>query len=410
MNSEEKLQSTDQNDTIGQKGELLPDQTRIGNTSMPRQVSILNWINQWQPMGIRIVLNLPFVGDDHDYLFVLRSGPFIPPYVRVSEDTFVPEYPGDERKGVTPKDVFSYWMNNMRNVYLVSQTVDDFTKDFPIHITQYDQPPIISTMAQSFRRWRGDMQYRVRTVAGFATQGYVIASTLKNKFSPIGVYDEFQHPLHFQTQDASYREPMMNAYALGDTSMFRHFEMTVPYDYPVPYYDQLQWINRRCQFSRQFEKTSDEVDPDLKNVIIRSGKDGKYFAGETMEPHGDNWIVFGIRGDLAATQEGAQISFELEYRCVEGFQFADPFLPPQTAHFTWGLPTNAVGTSKPPQIITIPDPNLKSDGISLPVKKPKALEGVSIDQNRMRRQRKTTPTPLIPTLSSLVLGKSSRNS
>lgn len=355
MNNEEPELTPASNIQVGTTGHKLPEQARVATCQVPRGISMANLIYQWQPMGIRVIVNLPFTGDDSDFLFLIRNGPFIPRWDKVYDDKF--RYYGhiDPASKVIPlptdKDICSYAWNNMRNVFHAFKEKKDFPKDFPITITQYDYPPPIATFAQAFRRWRGDMQYRIRTVAGFATQGYLIAMPIKNAWMPIGVYDEYKTVPVITSQDSSYRENMLNSYILADTSMFRHLEITYPYEYPVPYYDQFMWMARRYS--------------PVPYAAYDTDKDQQYLADSIqLEPHGDNFLAFGLRGNLAATQAGAQIEFELEYRCVEGFQFADPALVP----YQFTLPQNFTGHPDP-KIKRIPDPNMVSDGIGKPKKK-----------------------------------------
>lgn len=241
----------------------------------------------------------------------------------------------------------------MTPVFLFGDTPKEYPKPkdgiYPIQVTQHDMPPIISTIAQAFRFWRGDMEYRIRTVAGFATQGYTLAMPIKNAFVPIGIYDAYKVSPSIVRQDASYKSCMMNSYALADTSMFRHLEITYPYDYPTPYYDQFAWMSRRTAPSANF---------------VLGGKtpvqnEELYIS----EPHGDNFIAIGLRGNLAATQTGSQIMFELEYRCSEGFQFTDPFIPSRSAICS----SKTTGTQGflPHRY---PDADRKSDGLGIPQK------------------------------------------
>lgn len=349
MNSEEPIRVLNENQQVSTKPSLIPEQSNLPQTTMPRQISILNWIYQWQPMGIRVILNLPFTGDDSDFVFAIRNGPYIPyPYFNGYEDL--------DQAGVKsnyPAPVSSFGYNNTRAVYLPYAQGSDYPDPSkPTHtLVHYDLPPIISTMAQSFRRWRGDMQYRLRIVAGFATQGYVIGTTIKNTFSPIAIYDEYKVAPHIERQDISYRAGMMNAYTLSDTSMFRHLEITMPYDYPTSFYDQYAWLARR-------------VCPSINFSYDTSAK--KWTADEGFlqdEPHGDNFLAVGIRGNLEAGAAGSQIIFELEYRCAEGFQFADPFFPP--THAVDPLETSV----DLERTIIIPNNVWDSDGVTIPKKK-----------------------------------------
>ena len=137
---------------------------------------------------------------------------------------------------------------------------------------------------------------------------------------------------------------------LNSASRYRHLELTYPYDYPTPYYDQYAWISRRCVPSYQF-MTDDPIKPTvtkLRNRLLQT------------EPHGDNWIVIGVRGNLEAAQTGSQIIFELEYRCMEGFQFADPFLPPKLT----SQPFSQMPAKQ--RVYRVPDNKWTSDGVGLP--------------------------------------------
>lgn len=391
MNSEEPITTINVNDSVSTQGQPLPEQPAIPYCNIPRQMSMLNLIYQWQPMGIRVVLNLPFIGNDQDYLFYIRNGPFIPcpPDARTYLDDFYDKSP-ELYQGL----VSSYGANNMAAVFLFGSEVgpypdyNDKTKDFPIVMTQYDLPPAISTIAQSFRRWRGDMQYRIRVVAGFATQGYIIITPLKNVYVPVGIYNQFKIRPKILRQDETYRHAMMNAYALADTSMYRHVELTMPYDYPASYYDQYAWMARRVTPAPYFLPYGGTGKPPVKPQI-REG-------GIKSEPHGDNFIGIGLRGNLAATQPGSQIEFELEYRCCEGFQFADPFLPPTTM---CGSTAGFVGKGLP---YRIPSREYQSDGIG-PISQLQQEVDVSSSFGKRLLIRESKSSPLLAGL-----GRSSR--
>lgn len=311
-------------------GHKLPEQARIASCSIPRPVSFSSWICQWQPMGIRVVVNLPFVGNDRDFLFAIRNGPLIPRW----DHTYLTQN-GNHRQ---------YAWNNMRNVIIAPFRESIYSDKPSVFITQYDYPPPLASMALSFRKWRGTMHYRIRTVAGFATQGYVFVSSVKNTIMPCGVFDEYKTPPALWRQDGSYKEAMMNSYIMSDTSMFRHVEASMLFEYPVQWYDQYAWIDRR-----------------VSHDSINCSSDGP--VPETyFEPHGDNFLVMCVRGDLAATQEGAQIAFELEYRADENFQFSDPGLPPMWLNRP--IAKNLMDTQLVDKIKRVPDDKIESDGIS----------------------------------------------
>lgn len=373
MNIPEPLLTPAANVQVSTTGHKLPEQTQVSRIVVPRPISISNLIYQWQPMGIRVVIDLPFTGNDQDFLFLIRNGPFIP-YWSLDYSVSKPDLgPKNQPEAGWPTNYRQFLWNNARNVLHGFKSAQDFPQNYGIHISYYDLPSILSTMALSFRRWRGDLQYRIRTVAGFATQGYVFLGQLKNYFQPIAIYDEYNQHAGVQRQDASYRECMQNSYVLGDTSMFRHFEITVPYEYPVPWYDQYAWINRRISPHRYITPAGDPAPS----------------APITLEPHGDNFIAMGVRGNLAAAQTGAQIAFELEYRAVEGFQFADPFLLPKD--FAETHKTLLINDFD--KVKTVPDPTLKSDGISKITKvQSSRLKRMLLPESVIVDANKTVPT------------------
>lgn len=378
MNAEEPIQSIGANQIVSTQGDPLQEQPRIPTTSMPRQLSFSSLIYQWQPMGLRVVVNLPFVGDDKDFLFYIRNGPFVP-YLREYRDDSISQEPG---VSLYPDGVGSYGLNNMAAVFLFSDAFREYpdysgTKNFPVTLTQYDTPPIIASMAQAFRRWRGSMQYRIRVVAGSITQGYIIVTPLKNVFVPIAIYNQFKYQPAIQRQDYSYKASMLNSYGLVDIAMIRHSEITMPFDYPVAYYDQFAWMSRRTCPSQDWAGISDKSK--FKPVPV----------GPTLksEPHGDNFIAVGLRGALSASAVGSQLEFELEYRCMEGFQFADPYLPPRRmCRDTRSLLKAGLLPYR------IPSRDWESDGIGMPT--------------RVKKQSRLTE--VITGTAGINLGKSSR--
>nr|WPV03044.1 putative capsid protein [buhirugu virus 17] len=338
-----------ENQIVSTTGTDIPEQPNQPQVAMPRQINVFNIIHQWQPMGFRVVVNLPFVGDDQNYLFAIRNGPFIPSRPIHGHYDIGPT---SDASGLFTQEIYSFAYNNMVPVVLSNDAGTAYPDPSKptISLTNYDMPPAIATFAQCFRRWRGDMQYRLRMVAGFATQGYVVATTLKNVFSPIGIYDQFKFAPSIQRQDISFRPSMQNSYAMADTSMFRHLELTMQYDYPTPYYDQFAWMAHRCVPGYYFNNSKAEGGITQRRIVNQ------------FEPHGDNWIVVGIRGNLESSMAGSQIVFELEYRCAENFQFADPFFPPKTT----SLPLSSI--PKEERVYRVPDNLWKSDGVGKPEK------------------------------------------
>lgn len=314
---------------LSNDGHKLPETVRTPPCSIPRPFDIDHLIHQWQPMGIRIVVNIPFTSNDRDYLFAIRNGPLIPPMNYTYQDSSgyspsldaagVPDV--SKRDTANLNDYKAYAWNNLRNVHHAYRQYGPLPTDnkTSITITQYDQPPPLAGLATCFRKWRGTMHYRVRTVAGFTTQSYLIATQIRNIPSHTAIYDSSSYSSGVLRSDDSYREGMINSYVMGDSAMFRHFEVEVPFEYPVPYYDQFVWIGNRTRPAKHFVwGPGPSEDKATIYYPIRPIQD---------EAHNDNYILFGLRGGMNSSVGNSQVTFELEYRGGDDFQFSDPFLP-----------------------------------------------------------------------------------
>lgn len=369
MDNEEPQLTQIANLQISHDGHKLPEQSRIPTLQIPRPFGFMDVIHQWQPMGIRVKLNLPFTSNDQDFLFAIRNGPFIPllsyKYKDSSKEVDKPKgKPVDYSKThfSTLEDYDSYAWNNMHPVTHATSLLKYVNADnSAVYITQYDNPPPLAAFSTMFRRWRGTMHYRIRVVSGFTTQGYIFVSTIKNSPQIPAVINEFTTTTGPPRQDHSYREAMINSYIMGDTAMFRHFEIQMPYEYPTPYYDQYAWIGKRCRPARYFlHYKNTDVDPPMDtNVTTRPIQ---------FEPHGENYIVVGLRGTLESSVQNSQVTFELEYRAGDDFQFADPFLPfPQFYAYSRAKAGEEFGTDFRNR--QIPASDYSSDGYGVPTKK-----------------------------------------
>lgn len=349
MNAEEPTQILTQD---AGPATTIPEQARIVLPSVPRPMGLFDLIHQWQPMGFRIKVDLPFVSNDRDFFFLIRNGPFIPRHNR--------EYTATTAEGRKGKSYVYVW-NNTRPIFLqpqqnTSQHTVVYPEDYKISLTQYDYPPILSTLAESFRLWRGDMHYRIKVVASFGNQGYVITATQKNAIMPVGIYNEYVRTPCLTLRDKSYRDMMQHQYVSSDISMFRHVTLNMPYDYPVPWYDQYQWINNRLPNMNTFEAAG----------TIPAGLDTAYRSDDSIprglrEWCGDNWILVGSRGQMASSSSGS-VFFEIEYRAGENFQFSMPGLPSQDML----TPIAPKISSRVFRVKTIPNPKGESNGVDKP--------------------------------------------
>lgn len=364
MNAEEPDQTLAANQTVSGNSHKLPEQAQVPIATMPRMISFTDLIYQWQPMGIRITIEVPsggFVGDDQNFLFLIRNGPFIPDWTKEYYDTN-PDFKAPPKGYGFPPQMAAgaklrqYAFNNTRNVFLQTDWGSD---NSGLSIVHYDFPPVLSKMSMAFRKWRGDMQYRIRVVSGFTTQGYIIVAPQKNIFSPIALYNEYKTGRAISPPDLSYRDAMLNSYGLSDLSMYRHMEVTMPYDYPAPYYDQYMWLSRRVSLG---SLTTTGTAYEQTSVLIRN------------EPHGDNFLSVGLRGLITnASNALTNLQFELEYRAVEGFQFADPGLLPADLTKTRAKTLQGLPLDNPTSVKLMPSKDWNSDGLYKIDKKPETL-------------------------------------
>lgn len=267
----------------------LPDQAK--NTVSPSlandDVNFINIIHRWQPMGYRVVINLPFVGDDTTPLFALKNGPYIPP---------CPQYDGR---------TWNY-QQYYQPIYPLPSTISGGEG---VTVTRYDNVPPLAGLQWAHRYWRGSMKYRFRCVANFVAQGYVFSSVVRN-LVPQELKGTIAAPANLQDThrfipglNSGYRQNQVNSYSMSDLSMFRHIEVEVPFEYPVDFYDQYRALwEMACQI---------QVDPEGQRFV---------------EPNnGDNFIVLCCRGGITSPQEGAQVVFELEYCPGDDFMMSSNY-------------------------------------------------------------------------------------
>lgn len=316
-NIELQKQRSEANDQQLQQTEApLQESAQIVPTSVPRVNFLSHFMHTWQPMGIRVIVKLPYISDDANPMFYIRTGPHIPDFVNLTQD-----------------DPWIYWMANQFPVIIGGES-ETYEANPAVTVSQFDAPPPLAAMARMFRRWRGRMDYRIRTVANFTQQAYIIAFPVKNVFRPPNVHNPWTERTPIIPKDTSFKEGMLNSYIMSDVSFQRHIEISVPYEFPNQYYDQTIWCANRTY---------------------------PLPATNIVEPHGDNYIAIATRGGIS-TESTGQLSFELEYRAGEDFQFGDPFLA--GSKFRYPIRNWRSILNNPTPTFTFPDSTITSDGIA----------------------------------------------
>lgn len=315
----------------------LPEQPGTPSGTTPNIFDLNHFITTWQPMGIRIAINLPFIGDDATPLFYIRANPFIP-YYQNRSPTYI------------------YTLSNTFPIHLGSRNTSLIADDLGIQVTQYDNPPPLAVLARSFRRWRGSLQYRIRTVGNFTQQAYLQAWPIYNRVPSVGIHNPYATNPILPLKDDTFMEGMLNSYVMSDLSFQRHIEVQAPFQYPIKYFDQYQWL------ARTVTPPDFEADTTTGKITVTSPPDNS--------PTGENWIAVAVRGTIAAQTTG-QITFELEYRGGDDFQFADPFLLDTDFNAPIRNWRNSSALNK---IYSWPDKTLFSDGLSIVQKRTETLK------------------------------------
>lgn len=257
------------------------------NSLIASDTTFITMIYRWQPMGYRIVINLPFVSDDINPLFAIKVTPYIHPVFQLKSSATA----GFVDNG------------SLYSVVYPSPSIASLTST-AVTCTRYDVQPILASVASAHRFWRGSMKYTLRCVSNFAAQGYVILTVAKGlvgeQVSVTGdTLSLATNHRSIQGIDTSARRFMHHSYLKSDISFFRHNEVTVPFDYPVPFYDTYTSLDEERAMS----------------------------LGEIPEINcPDNFIVAYNRGGITGSTAGAQVVYELEYCPGDDMEFSQQLL------------------------------------------------------------------------------------
>lgn len=257
----------------------LPEdpKSEVSKLNLISNSDFLTLIHRWQPMGFRVVVNLPFVADDINPLFAIKVTPYIPPVM--------------QRRG----NVVSLSGQFYSTIYPSPSSLSSTSQ--AVTVTRYDTPPSLACTAAAYRFWRGAMKYRLRCVSNFSAQGYVIITTAKGLVSTeLTSNTQSLATTHrpIQGLDVGAKRWMANGYLMSDISFFRHNEVTIPFEYPVPFFDNVQ---------------------SLREVMAQLS------GGIPAINCPDNFLVVYNRGGITGSTPGSQVVYELEYAPGDDMQF-----------------------------------------------------------------------------------------
>lgn len=330
--------------------EVISEAPKLKNVPISRDnLLFTHWIRQFMPTGYEVVVNLPYLPDSRSAMFLIKCSPEIMPIIPVAYECWVLQ-----------KNFYQFVRHD---VHAAADPTNPAIANCPpgIFINQVTDPPPLCALTAHHRFWKGKLNFHIRVVGNFNQAGYVRTTKIRNVAIPPGIYDRYKHAPIPQKLGSALQSGYFNSYMRGDVTMFRHQELTVPFEQitPVDMLDRRKALN---DFFTAFIGQWDTInnvwrtdDPELTHVIV---------------PNNEDYIAVEAVGDLAASQQDSQLRFIIEIAAGDDFELMTPlplssyFFDPQSKYFdqTGNVLQNSVHNTdiKIPDII--PDPTLSSNG------------------------------------------------
>lgn len=347
--------------------DLVPEVAAVGTEPTPEASKIkqnaaitydtryiTHWLKTFNPTGWEVVVDLPYLPDARSSLFLIKCSPYILPIVPVEKDWWVFQ-----------KNFFQFIRHDIHSYANISPTHPNTAVGVippGIHINQVTDPPPISIYAAHNRFWCGSLNFHVRTVGNFTQSGYIRSTKLKNVAIPCGKYDRYKHAPIPQKLGTAQQAGFFNSYMRGDVTMFRHQEITIPFERVTPVdnlEDQTVMYESLAMIDNLWDETNGKwrVQPEDTTVNMASYHD--YIAIESV-------------GGLAASQQDSQLRFIIEiaagddFECYTPWPIGNGFFEPQSRYFSQNgsIEPDAVHNSAIKIPDSLPDTELKSDGES----------------------------------------------
>lgn len=280
------------------------------NTPILKTISLISTIYKWNPTGIRVVVNLPLIGNDRNYLFMIRCSPFIPNLandaVWLNSAAFSNALSAN--MDLVVHDTDDAYFASSSNTLLTRPT---FTTDPGVYIYHHSLPPLISELARANRYWTGGLKFRLRTKAAFTHNAVLFATPLYGTKPKISIAPATNNKYFVPyRQKMSYGSSQANSYMYNDLTMTRHMEMEYNYQKPFNYVDQF------ANMSTVLATYSGYIVPNGQGVPIQ------YTDGIVVN-HFEDFIGIGLRGTIDNSSSGDnQIMFEVDIAAAEDFQFS----------------------------------------------------------------------------------------
>lgn len=339
--------------------DLVPEVNAVGDESVVETPSLKNvpitrdcqlfghWTRQFMPTGFEVVVDLPFLPNGRDALFLIRCTPEIMPIVPLDNDWWVFQ-----------KNAYQFVIHDVTAAEADNSAISDIPQG--IFINQIHDPPPLSILTANHRFWRGSLNFHVRTVGNFLQSGYLRTTKLRRVALPMGVYDRYAKCVVPQKQGSFIQQGNFNSYLRSDVTMFRHTEFTIPYERQTP----TDMLEKRSAMFNALDVIDNQYD--ATNQTWRDGNT------TVVTDNFEDFIAVEAVGGLAGNTQNAQLRFIIEIAAGSDFDVMTPLplsdfsFAPQSKYFQQdgSIRQDAVHDSaiKIPDII--PDPSLFSDGQS----------------------------------------------
>lgn len=332
--------------------EIVSEAPNIKDVPISRDNELFtHWIRKFMPTGYEVVVDLPYLPDSRCAMFLIKCSPMIMPLVPADPDWWVAQKNYEQ---FVRHDVFSN----------VPGTTDYAVADIPpgIFINQITDPPPIAMLAANHRFWQGKINFHIRVVGNFNQAGYIRTTKLRQVAIPMAVYDRYSKCPIPQKSGTFGQAGFFNSYTRSDVTMFRHQELTVPYEKITPVDNLDRW--------NALYNGVDIYD----NIYDQTSKTWKLGQNDTsiIVPQYEDYIAVEAVGALAGSQQDAQLRFIIEIAAGDDFNLFAPlplsnyFFDPQSKYFDQEghVLSGSVHNSDMKIPDTLPDRSLTSDGQS----------------------------------------------
>lgn len=180
MNNEQTLENLAFNQlSLGTTTQFEANRQNASINMTPSSLPLV--LQKWQPMGIRVIVDLPYTPPDGSPLFAIRVTP-----------TWYTPIELASTMGVNAAADFSESFNSLP-VFLPytganqEYKIAESTTDTPVRVSYYGDPPPICRYSRIHRYNSGSLKYQVVMTPGSVTHGYFQASVIRGVPKPYKV-------------------------------------------------------------------------------------------------------------------------------------------------------------------------------------------------------------------------------